>query len=244
MRKKCSFGWIALLSLVSAAMIFLFTACTSSSEDPPAAPAAEKSERPDTPMEPGEAPLHFYYQGNAYVYHGHLTYALPEGFAFVAEVTNVGNFPDEPNDFEGNADGYVYMIPGDDRAALFQWKDWDEDRNGKPPYLSMITEDTCDGSVIVSDAPMKAGEAPSYFHYQGKTYVYQGYFCDSPPEGFELVAEVTDIAFAALAPRDADGNISGCIYMKPDDDTNAYFQWNAWDEEANGQSPYLYFGKE
>ena len=83
---------------------------------------------------PGEAPVHFYFEGNLYSYSGDLVYSLPEGFQFVREVKNVGD-SFSGVDFEGNADGSVFMSEVDRTVAYFRWKEWNEIIDGPEPYL-------------------------------------------------------------------------------------------------------------
>lgn len=87
----------------------------------------------ETPS-PGEAPAHFYFEGNLYSYSGDLVYALPEGFRFVHEVKNVGS-TFTGGDFEGNVDGSVFMSESDRTVAYFRWKRWNEAIDGPEPYL-------------------------------------------------------------------------------------------------------------
>lgn len=93
----------------------------------------EAPPRRDTPS-PGAAPVHFYFEGNLYSYSGDLVYALPEGFRFVREVKNVGD-TFSGVDFEGNADGSVFMSESDRTVAYFRWERWNEAIDGPEPYL-------------------------------------------------------------------------------------------------------------
>lgn len=82
----------------------------------------------------GEAPAHFYFEGNLYSFSGETVYSIPEGYNFVGEVINVGdNFTG--TDFEGNVDGYIYMSETDKTIAYFQWQEWMEVIDGKEPFL-------------------------------------------------------------------------------------------------------------
>lgn len=83
---------------------------------------------------PGALPAQFYLDGYAYTYDGHYSYELPEGFEFIGKVKNVGD-SFTGLDFEGNVDGYIYMSEADETIAYFQWETWDEEVDGKEPYL-------------------------------------------------------------------------------------------------------------
>lgn len=97
----------------------------------------------ETPPEnnlPSASPAHFYYDGNVYIFRGKCVYSLPEGYAFVGEVNNVGCSSTAGFDFEGNVDGYIFMSESEKSVAYFQWKEWNETLSGKEPYLAMILE--------------------------------------------------------------------------------------------------------
>jgi len=92
---------------------------------------------PDDPN-PGALAAHFYLNGKGYFHHGYLTYALPEGYEYVADVINVGNrSTDTRNDFEGNVDGKIYMSQSDPNVAYFSWAEWDEETDGPAPFLKL-----------------------------------------------------------------------------------------------------------
>ena len=99
-------------------------------------------------LEPGPwaAPLHFYYHGNLYVYHGRIVYSLPTECKFVGQINNAaGGYSGvtlSNADFDGNADGYLYIDAENCEAAYFQWKEWDEAASGKEPYLICVLEET------------------------------------------------------------------------------------------------------
>ena len=69
-----------------------------------------------------------------YVYNGHLSYVLPDGFEYVGDIINVGNLL-TGLDFEGNCDGHIYMSKSDQSLVYFCWEEWDEEIDGKEPYL-------------------------------------------------------------------------------------------------------------
>lgn len=85
---------------------------------------------------PGALPAFFYLNGYAYTYDGHYSYELPDGFEFVGEVKNVGD-SSSGLDFEGNVDGYIYMSESDSSISYFQWKEWDEEADGRELYLKL-----------------------------------------------------------------------------------------------------------
>lgn len=86
------------------------------------------------------APAHFYYNGNLYMFRGHTTYMLPNGFEFSSATNNVKN-AFTGLDFDGNVDGYVYMNEKETEIAYFRWKNWDEAVDGKEPYLLFYREE-------------------------------------------------------------------------------------------------------
>lgn len=88
-----------------------------------------------------DAPAHFYYKGSQYSYAGKLVYALPEGFELLGEVNNVGD-AFTGVDMDGNVDGYVFMNDSDSSIAYFQWKEWNEDVDGKMPFLILTMDDS------------------------------------------------------------------------------------------------------
>lgn len=58
-----------------------------------------------------DAPPHFYYQGNAYIYREPGIEQLPEGTILLGEADNVGDVF-SGRDFEGNVDGLIYGSQG------------------------------------------------------------------------------------------------------------------------------------
>ena len=94
------------------------------------------SQLDDTPPA-SDAPAHFYYGGNLYLYSGQVVYSLPDDFEFAGEVKNVGD-SFTGVDFEGNVDGYVFISETDQAIIYFQWKEWDESVDGEEPYLALI----------------------------------------------------------------------------------------------------------
>lgn len=98
-----------------------------------------KNKTPPTNEVPpvSEAPAHFYYDGNLYLFSGETVYSLPKNFKLVSEVNNVGNSYTNV-DFDGNVDGYIFMSEFDKSIAYFQWKEWNESVDGKEPYLVLV----------------------------------------------------------------------------------------------------------
>lgn len=99
---------------------------------------------PDTPAETPDNPnaraltAHFYLDGKGYFYHGELTYELPEGYAFIANVINVGDTSSGyRKDFEGNVDGRIYMNQSVSDTAYFSWAEWNEEADGPAPFLKL-----------------------------------------------------------------------------------------------------------
>ena len=93
---------------------------------------------------PNAAPLQFYYHGNFYCYHGRVVYSLPAECKLAGQVNNVAGTSRVVRsnaDFDGNADGYLYIDAGNDEAAYFQWKEWDEAAGGREPYLICVLEE-------------------------------------------------------------------------------------------------------
>ena len=106
----------------------------------------QSTEIPDNPN-PGALPAHFYLNGNGYFYHGKLVYELPPEYEYIGDVINVGDtFSNSRKDFEGNVDGHIYMSGSDVTIAYFQWKDWDDEVDGKEPYLILEIERTDKGA--------------------------------------------------------------------------------------------------
>ena len=79
---------------------------------------------------------HFYLDGKGYLYHGKLTYELPEGYEYVGDVINVGD-TSSGKDLEGNVDGKIYMNQLVPNTAYFSWAEWDEDIDGPAPFLEL-----------------------------------------------------------------------------------------------------------
>jgi len=83
-------------------------------------------------------PAHFYLDGKGYFYRGKLTYELPEGYEFIANIINVRNTSSfYRKDFEGNVDGKVYMNEAVSDTAYFSWEVWDEEVDGPAPFLKL-----------------------------------------------------------------------------------------------------------
>ena len=85
----------------------------------------------------GDTPAYFYYQGDYYIYSGEIVFSLPDGFELIHEIENTGDSFNSI-DFTGNIDGYVYMSESNKELAYFQWKGWNEEIDGKAPYLVLI----------------------------------------------------------------------------------------------------------
>ena len=83
---------------------------------------------------------HFYLDGKGYFHHGALTYELPDGYEYVADVIHVGNTSSK-QDFEGNVDGKIYMNESVSHTAYFSWAQWDEEADGPAPFLKLELED-------------------------------------------------------------------------------------------------------
>lgn len=101
------------------------------------------TETPDNPniSDASGAPVHFYLDGNLYIYHGEITQELPAGYEYIGEIKNVGD-TFTGNDFEGNADGKIYMSEYVSDTAYFSWAEWNEEIDGAAPYLKLELEDT------------------------------------------------------------------------------------------------------
>lgn len=82
------------------------------------------------------APVHFYLDGKVYCYHGEITKALPEGYEYIGEIKNVGD-TFSGKDFEGNADGKIYMNGAVADIAYFSWAEWNETADGPAPFLML-----------------------------------------------------------------------------------------------------------
>lgn len=125
-RRKSSYLWKYIAAAAACMVLVLGISLMLSHKD--ASPSSDIS------SSPGEAPVHFYFEGNLYSYSGDLVYSLPEGFQFVRKVKNVGD-SFSGVDFEGNADGSVFMNESDKTVAYFRWKKWNETIDGPEPYL-------------------------------------------------------------------------------------------------------------
>ena len=99
----------------------------------------------ETPDHPNSWALaaHFYLDGKGYFHHGKLTYELPEGYEFIADVINVGDtFSGSGEDFEGNVDGKIYMNQTVSDTAYFSWAEWNEEADGPAPFLKLELKTT------------------------------------------------------------------------------------------------------
>lgn len=93
----------------------------------------------DEPLNPGEPPAYFCYEGYEYVYRGYTLDSRPYDAIYIGKIVNGGNFVKE--DMKGNVEGYAYMVPGDDTKAYFKWKEWDIEVDGKEPILIFQKEE-------------------------------------------------------------------------------------------------------
>lgn len=88
-------------------------------------------------------PVHFYLHGKGYFHRGEIAYELPEGYEFAGNVLDVGEVDaDSRKDFEGNADGKIYMNPSVSDIAYFSWAEWNEKADGPAPFLKLKREST------------------------------------------------------------------------------------------------------
>lgn len=97
-----------------------------------------QTESPGNTAEMG-APVYFYLNGSMYCHHGQIAKALPEGYVYAGEVKVVGG-AFTGNDFEGNAEGTVYMNDSVSDTAYFSWAEWDEEIDGPAPFLKLELE--------------------------------------------------------------------------------------------------------
>ena len=77
-----------------------------------------------------------YLGGKAYFHNGEIAYELPEDFAYAGRVINVGN-TFSGKDFEGNAEGMIYMNPFVSDTVYFSWAQWNEETDGTAPFLKL-----------------------------------------------------------------------------------------------------------
>lgn len=141
-KRQRSIGrWGAALAALCFAVLGVLALCGGK----PVSSSSEDGSLPGVSPSPGPwaAPLQFFYHGNLYCYHGRVEYSLPAGFEFVGQVNNVaGNSKVVLSnaDFDGNADGYLYIDAENLEAACFQWKEWDTASGGREPYLICALE--------------------------------------------------------------------------------------------------------
>ena len=102
------------------------------------------SDKPQIPEPDSWAqPVHFYLHGKGYFHRGEIAYELPEGYEFAGNVLDVGEvYADSRKDFEGNADGKIYMNPSVSDIAYFSWAEWNEKADGPAPFLKLKREST------------------------------------------------------------------------------------------------------
>lgn len=86
-----------------------------------------------------DQPVHVYLNGSVYVHHGYDVDELPSDCKMVGRTHNIGN-DNTGVDLDSNADGYVYMAPGDLSKAYFWYRTWDEQADGVQAYLILNQE--------------------------------------------------------------------------------------------------------
>lgn len=74
-----------------------------------------------------------------FIFHGDITQELPEGYECIGEVKNIGD-AFTGNDFEGNADGKIYINKSVADTAYFSWAEWNEEADGCAPFLKLELE--------------------------------------------------------------------------------------------------------
>lgn len=79
---------------------------------------------------------HVYLDGNGFFHNGKLSYELPDGYKYAGDVINVGNIF-SGKDFEGNVDGKIYLDESVTDTVYFSWAEWDEEKDGPPPFLKL-----------------------------------------------------------------------------------------------------------
>lgn len=89
----------------------------------------------------------------------------------------------------------------------------------------------------ISDTP-PVSSAPAHFYFEGNLYSFSGKLVYSLPEEFKFISEVKNVG-DSFTGIDFEGNVDGYIFMNESDKTIAYFQWKEWNEEIDGQEPYL-----
>ena len=139
---------------------------------------AYSSEKP-TELQPA-LPACVYYNGNLYSHVGDVIYYLPEKAELIGETNNVGS--DMKSDLDSTVNGYVYTIPDNSTELLFQWKEWDEQVDGKEPFLvlhSSSENESVSTGLFASATPSKSVISMSY--YDGTEGV-NGFFSDQAEE--------------------------------------------------------------
>jgi hypothetical protein len=88
-------------------------------------------------------------------------------------------------------------------------------------------------TVISADEPGQ-WDAPAHFTFQGNTYFYRGSTAYELPDGYHYAGESGGLLFS-------DSNVDGGALINEENPGAAYFQWDTWDEAADGPKPYLCF---
>ena len=129
---------------------------------------------------PPALPACVYYNGSLYSHVGDVIYFLPEKAELIGETNNVGS--DMKSDLDSTVNGYVYTIPDNSTELLFQWKEWDEQVDGKEPFLvlhSSSENESVSTGLFASATPSRSVISMSY--YDGTEGV-QGFFSDLDDE--------------------------------------------------------------
>ena len=129
---------------------------------------------------PPALPACVYYNGNLYSHVGDVIYFLPEKAELIGETNNVGS--EMKSDLDSTVNGYVYTIPDNSTELLFQWKEWDEQVDGKEPFLvlhSTSENESVSTGLFASATPSRSVISMSY--YDGTEGV-QGFFSDLDDE--------------------------------------------------------------
>lgn len=153
---------------------------------------------------PPALPACVYYNGNLYSHVGDVIYSLPEKAELIGETNNVGS--DMKSDLDSTVNGYVYTIPDNSTELLFQWKEWDEQVDGKEPFLVLHSSseennvaESDIGSVDVQAQPLGRG----LFGYTGYvdealSYMYRDEFseCDYDGDGkTDRLYRIDDVSY-------------------------------------------------
>lgn len=97
--------------------------------------------RAEKPEEPGNAyPIMAQYEGKFYFFRGKLTKAVPEGYEYLGKINCVDTHSIE-KDLDGNEEGYLYKNDGESDLLCFEYKEWDEELNGKKAPILFLERD-------------------------------------------------------------------------------------------------------